>query len=101
MAQTGLSQLNDIQGNLYRVIVNQRGDFERDLSPRWAGVQDKRNVLERYVPFWIFGVLAGFLLLVLFFGFQVTLHKRADPIIEGLERLSNEQVASNQTETDL
>jgi type VI secretion system protein ImpK len=99
--QTGLTRLNEIQGNLYRTILNQRGDFERDLSPHWVGVPDKRNVLERYVPFWVFGVLAGFLLLVLFLGFQMALHKRADPVVEGLEQLVKGEVTSTQTTADM
>jgi len=88
VAQMGLSQLSDIQGNLYRAIVNQRPDFERELSPRWSGVPDKRNLLERYVPLWVVAMLAGVLLLVLFTGFRVILHGTSNPIIDGLESVS-------------
>ena len=88
VAQMGLSQLSDIQGNLYRTIVNQHNDFERELSPRWEGVPDKRNVLERYVPLWVVAALAGVLLLVVFAGFRFILHGTSDPVIAELESIS-------------
>jgi type VI secretion system protein ImpK len=97
VAQMGLSQLSDIQGNLYRAIINQHSDFERELSPRWAGVPDKRNVLERYVPLWVVATLAGVLLLVVFSGFRVILHGTSNPVIDGLDSISQGVTTVTQT----
>jgi type VI secretion system protein ImpK len=87
VAQMGLSQLGEIQSNLYRTIVNLHGDFERELSPHWVGEPDKRNILERYIPLWVVATLAGVLLLVLFSGFRVMLNGTSNPVIEGLDIL--------------
>jgi type VI secretion system protein ImpK len=66
--EQGRAKLTEVQDNLFRSIRMQRGDFERDLSPHWLGVQDSRNVLVRYVPLWVVGALAGVLLLVTYAG---------------------------------
>jgi type VI secretion system protein ImpK len=56
VASRGQSQLTDIQHDLYRRIYEYRGKVPAELSPRWRGIQDKRNPLIRYVPWWVVGV---------------------------------------------
>ena len=57
--EQGRAKLTELQDNLFRTIRMQRGDFERALSPRWKVVQDRRNILVRYVSLWVVGALAG------------------------------------------
>ena len=53
----GQGQLADIQHELYRKIREHRGTAPKELSPRWKGIEDRRNPLIRYVPWWV--VAAG------------------------------------------
>ena len=92
--EQGRSKLAETMDNLFRIIRMQRGDFERELSPHWHGVQDKRNMLVRYVPLWVVGALAGVLLLVTYAGFRFILENSTTPVyatLESIGQVSREQ----------
>ena len=87
----GTEQLIAIQESLFRTINSQRGDFERDLSPHWEGVKDKRNALRRYVPLWVIAAVSGVILLVIYLGFRFVADQSNSSIFEELERIRDEQ----------
>ena len=63
----GQARLVEVQDEVYRRIREYRGAPREDLSIAWQGVQDRRNPLIRYVPWWVVGaavlvVLAGALM---------------------------------------
>lgn len=86
-----MEQLTAIQDSLYRLISSQRGEFERDLSPHWEGVRDRRNALTRYVPMWVIGAVLGVLLLVIYSGFRFTVAQSNASIHDDLDRLIQQQ----------
>jgi len=60
----GQDELVRVREGLYRTIRNQRGPFERDLSPRWRGLEMGFEPLRRRLPLWVLaavivGILAG------------------------------------------
>jgi len=65
----GVGHVEDIQHQLMNTLRQQRGDTERELSPQWRGVEDKRNPLARYVPLWVVSAVAATVLLLLWFAF--------------------------------
>ena len=83
----GLSQLSQLQDDIYRAIADNRGDFERELSPSWRGVTDQRNILIRHVPLWVVAAIAGLLLLVLYGVFNLILDKTVSPMEERIDDL--------------
>lgn len=83
----GRRQLEQIQENLFRAIRSQRPDFERELSPHWRGVVDKRGALVRYVPLWVVAALAAALLAALYVGFRFMLSDAADPAFSRLQQI--------------
>jgi len=88
----GSSQLQSIQENLYYTIQDKRGSFERELSPHWQGVQDKRNPLERYVPLWVLGAGLGLLLVIVFIGFRLSLSNAIEPVYQQLNTLGRDSL---------
>lgn len=86
--ENGRAKLVETMDNLFRTIRMQRGDYERELSPNWRGVQDKRHMLERYIPLWVVGALAGVLLLVTYGGFRFILENTSSPAYDSLETIS-------------
>jgi len=80
MTDRGHERLADLQRNLYRTIRNQRGAVAPDLSLQWRGLEDQRNRLIRYVPWWV--VVAGALaiLAVTFAFYYSRLGIQADPL---------------------
>jgi type VI secretion system protein ImpK len=77
---SGHARLAELQHDLYRLIREQRQTRDEDLSPHWKGVEDKRNPIIRYVPWWIVAA-AGLAILT---GTFVVLHSKlglqAEPI---------------------
>ena len=85
--ERGRAKIEELQDNLYRRIRSVRGDYERDLSPHWQGVTDRRGVLIRYVPLWVVAAVAGALLLGTYAAFNVYLKQSSDPVLEKLQSL--------------
>jgi type VI secretion system protein ImpK len=69
---SGQGRLTELQHDLYRLIREQRQVHDEDLSPHWKGVEDRRNPIVRYVPWWIIAA-AGLAILT---GTFVVLHTR-------------------------
>ena len=86
----GDRQLQSIQENLFYTIREIRGEFERELSPHWRGVEDKRNLLVRYVPLWVLGAILAVLLLAIFIGFRIGLVQDADPVFQQLSAIGRD-----------
>jgi type VI secretion system protein ImpK len=84
----GSARLETLRDEVARSIRNQRGDYERELSPHWQGLTDRRNPLVRYVPLWVVGALAGALLLALYLGFQYVLSSSSEPVQAELESVA-------------
>ncbi len=83
----GTRKLQSVEDNLFYTIREMRGEFERELSPHWLGVQDRRNLLVRYVPLWVLGAVLGMLLLLIFIGFRVGLNRNSDPVFAQLNAI--------------
>ncbi len=91
VSEQGAAQLLQIQDELYRTINVQRGEFERELSPAWQGVPDKRNALVKYVPLWVVIAIAGLILLLVYSGFRLIIGTTTEPIYQQIEQLKVEQ----------
>ena len=90
----GDRHLQSIQENLFYTIRENRGEFERELSPHWRGVEDKRNLLVRYVPLWVLGAILGVLLLAIFVGFRIGLNHNTDPVFQQLSSIGRDRPPS-------
>jgi type VI secretion system protein ImpK len=62
LAPRGHAELDRIREGLYQLLVQLRGNWERDLSPHWRGVDAPHRGPGRSVPSWIAGVFAVALL---------------------------------------
>jgi type VI secretion system protein ImpK len=83
----GRDQLEAVRERLYQTIRRQRGDPERELSPNWRGIVERRNPLIRQVPLWVLSAVAATLLLALFAGFTFSLNRASDPVFLTLGNL--------------
>lgn len=84
----GSSKSQSIQEDLFYSIRDKRGEIERELSPHWRGVEDRRNPLVRYVPLWVLGAVLGLLLVAIFIGFRLSLNSAAEPVFQQLSSMS-------------
>jgi type VI secretion system protein ImpK len=80
LVENGRQQLDGIRERLAQLIREQRGEYERDLSPRWQGAANRRYAPLRAIPIWAVGALCGLLLLTAYFGFRYLLNADSDPV---------------------
>jgi type VI secretion system protein ImpK len=93
MLERGHEQLADLQHNLHRTIQNQRGAAPADLSLQWRGLEDQRNRLIRYVPWWVVVAAACAILGVMFAIYYTRLATQANPLHERLALIGIEDFA--------
>ena len=86
----GLTRLEEVRENLYLVIRRQRGDFDKELSPHWRGITDKRNALAKYVPLWVVASVAGFVLMLVFLGFLYAVNQASNPLLSQLYKIKDD-----------
>jgi type VI secretion system protein ImpK len=70
-----------IRNALARIIRGQRGEFERDLSPRWKGVVRPYKVLSAWKPVWIAVGATAAILALTFGGFTYLLGQRSNAVL--------------------
>jgi type VI secretion system protein ImpK len=83
----GQEKLSSVQHDLYRKIRNHRGTPPAELSIAWRGLEDRRNPLIRYVPWWVVGAASLAVLAVTFTLYLMWLQQAADPLIVELEKI--------------
>lgn len=76
----GHTRLAEIQADLYRRIREYRGVPPADLSLHWRGMQDKRNPVIRYVPWWVVGAFTLVVLAGAFIYYHARLGTLAAPV---------------------
>jgi type VI secretion system protein ImpK len=87
------TQLAEVQRNLYRRIREQRGAPESQLSLRWRGLEDRRNPVMRYVPWWVVGAAALAMLAIGFTIFSTRLSGAGAPVHAQLAAIGREAFA--------
>jgi type VI secretion system protein ImpK len=80
VADRGQARLAEIQADLYRQIRTYRGVPAPELSLHWHGMQDRRNPLIRYVPWWVIGAFTLVVLTAAFILYHVRLSTLSAPI---------------------
>jgi type VI secretion system protein ImpK len=78
--ERGQVRLAEVQQELYRKIRNHRGTPQPELSVRWRGLEDRRNPIIRYVPWWVVGAGALAVLAVTFTIYYTRLGNAAAPV---------------------
>jgi type VI secretion system protein ImpK len=86
----GQAHLADVQQSLYRKIRDFRGTPRPELSLKWKGIEDRRNPLIRYVPWWVVGAAALAILAVTFVVYYARLGSAAGPVYRTLSQLGLE-----------
>jgi len=88
----GRDMLEQIRDELYRIIRNHRGEYERALSPSWHGLGKIRNSLAQYLPMWVVASIVGAALVLSYSGFRYWLYHSSSPVSQQLT-----DIAENKT----
>ena len=81
----GYAQLAEIQRDLYTKIRAYREAPPAELALRWRGIEDRRNRLFRYVPWWVVGIAAIFVLVIAFITYSTRLGRIAEPVLAQID----------------
>ena len=87
VAERGHVKLAEIQSDLFRRIRSYRGVPPPELSLQWRGMQDRRNPLIRYVPWWVVGAFTLLVLTGAFIFFHLRLNALAAPVDDRLAHI--------------
>ncbi len=80
MLDRGHERLAELQRTVHRTIRGQRDGGTAELSLKWRGLEDQRNRLIRYVPWWVVVAAALAILAVTFTVYLSRLATLADPL---------------------
>jgi type VI secretion system protein ImpK len=69
----GIAELTDLRDGVYNTIRQRRGEFERELSPQWRGVDAGARPLARRVPLWALGLGTLAIAALMYLGFSFLL----------------------------
>jgi type VI secretion system protein ImpK len=73
----GVAALTELRDGLYRGIRQRRGEFERELSPQWRGI-NTANRLGWRIPLWLVGVGTLGLACMIYLAFNLALAGASD-----------------------
>ena len=90
--ERGAARLAEVREDLFRRIEANRGVEEPDLSPRWKGVEDRRNAVLRFVPLWVVVAACAALLVGAYIYFDSQLGAAAEPVSAALARIGLESL---------
>jgi type VI secretion system protein ImpK len=85
--ERGPARLAEVRETLYRRIEGLRDSADSDLSPRWKGVEDRRNAVLRFLPLWIVAAAGALLLVGSYIYFDSRLDKLSQPVSASLARI--------------
>ena len=88
LSDRGRDTIEQIRDELFRIIRNYRGEYERDLSSHWQGLGKTRNTLGQFVPMWVIASVVGAVLLLSYSGFRVWLYRSSSPVVEQLTAIT-------------
>ena len=75
-------------------IRHHRGTAPADLSLRWRGLEDRRNPLIRYVPWWVVAAAALAILTIAFTVYYARLARAAAPVHAELAKIGLEDFSA-------
>ena len=85
----GKESLEQIRDELFRIIRNYRGEYERSLSPSWQGLGRIKNSLAQYIPMWVIASVVGGVLLVSYSGFRYWLYQSSAAVAQELTDIAD------------
>jgi type VI secretion system protein ImpK len=90
----GRDRLLQVQQDLYRKIRDHRGQPPAELSLRWRGVEDRRNPIVRYLPWWVVAAAALTIIAIAFTISYAWLANRASPVQAQLAQIGLQDFAA-------
>lgn len=85
--ENGRAQLDSVRERLAQLLKQQRGSYEKALSPRWQGQPASGARLRDGIPLWVIASVTGLLLALAFIGLRFQLNDLAHNSFATLQAL--------------
>jgi type VI secretion system protein ImpK len=76
----GREHLEQLRDDIFHIIRNYRGEYERALSPSWQGIGNARRTLSHYVPMWVVASIIAGMMALTFTGFKYWLDQSSNVV---------------------
>lgn len=83
----GRAQLDSVRQRLAQLLRQQRGGYDKALSPHWQGAPAPTARLSDGLPMWVIASIAGLMLMFAFIGMRLSINSHSDPVFAALQRL--------------
>jgi len=83
----GRAQLETLRERVAEILRNQRGEYERELSPAWRPAAVKRHRLFAVMPLWVGFAACGVVLLGIYFALSYRLNTGSDPVFARIQSI--------------
>ena len=97
--ERGPARLAEVRETLYQRIEGSRDGADGELSPRWKGVEDRRNAVLRFLPLWIVAAASALVLVGSYIYFDSRLDKLSQPVSASLARIGSDSLDPKETTT--
>jgi type VI secretion system protein ImpK len=87
VVENGRAQLDALRERLARLVDKERGEYERDLSPRWQAAPIARAKILVLLPAWVLAALCGLIMLTAYLSFSFMLNKASDPVFAKIQSI--------------
>ncbi len=87
LSPNGKQSIERIRGELFSIIRNHRGEYERALSQTWQGLGRIKNTMVQYIPLWVVASVVGAILFTSYSGFRYWLYDSSVPVVSKLEKI--------------
>lgn len=84
----GKEQIEIIRDDLFSLIRNFRGEFERDLSFGWRGQQGNQSTLTEYLPIWVVASVFSMIMFFSYLGFHLWLSESSSSIVDRIDKIT-------------
>jgi type VI secretion system protein ImpK len=94
--ENGRQQLEALRERLAQLLRNQRGEYERDLSPHWRGFTTKRSPVLESLRLWVVAAVAALVLAAVYFTLNLSLNRMSDPVFAAIQGIRVQAPAARQ-----
>lgn len=84
----GKEQIELIRDDLFILIRNFRGEFERDLSFGWTGQLGKTSTLTEYLPIWVVASVFSMIMFFSYLGFHLWLSESSTNVMDRIDKIT-------------
>jgi type VI secretion system protein ImpK len=85
--ENGQAKLHALRERLARLVERERGEYERDLSPRWQAAPIARAKILVLLPAWVLAALCGLIMLTAYLSFSFMLNRASDPVFAKIQAI--------------